>query len=322
MSTSTFAKAVAAALAPAAVAVAGPTNYVHLEATRINDLPFGTTGFYTMIEVNVPGVAGVTGVNVVMPGSVAVQLFDEGDGRWAGELDHDNLDELKSAVTGAWSIVIDNGLPNLTTFSVNATPLVEGDFYATPAVTNPSHGDTGVPLDVIFAWEDPTGQDEADALVVSVEDGPETQGQEANNILGEIDVADTSWKPPAELLPGYHEFSVMYLDLVDPGAVSPLAVAFGAIIWGDSPFAPEGYPPGTPLVVIGSETIIGFDAAAPPPPCPADVDGTGVVDVDDLVAVILDWGTDGSAHNSDVDGSGTVDVDDIVVVILTWGPCD
>jgi hypothetical protein len=62
-------------------------------------------------------------------------------------------------------------------------------------------------------------------------------------------------------------------------------------------------------------------ACGEPPDCPTDTDGNGVTDVDDLVAVILDWGTDGSGHNGDVNGSGGVDVDDLVAVILAWGPC-
>ncbi|MHC5005161.1 MAG: EF-hand domain-containing protein, partial [Planctomycetota bacterium] len=59
------------------------------------------------------------------------------------------------------------------------------------------------------------------------------------------------------------------------------------------------------------------------PPCPADVDGTGAVDVDDLVAVILAWGPCGVPEGcaADVDGSGFIDVDDLVAVILAWGPC-
>ncbi|MHC5004494.1 MAG: hypothetical protein ACYTJ0_15380, partial [Planctomycetota bacterium] len=59
----------------------------------------------------------------------------------------------------------------------------------------------------------------------------------------------------------------------------------------------------------------------PPPPCPGDTDGNGAVDVDDLVGVILDWGTDGATNGTDIDGSGLVDVDDLVAVILAWGPC-
>jgi hypothetical protein len=52
---------------------------------------------------------------------------------------------------------------------------------------------------------------------------------------------------------------------------------------------------------------------------PADVDGDGDVDVDDLLAVILTWGEcPPGPCPADVDGSGTVDVDDLVIVILSW----
>jgi hypothetical protein len=54
------------------------------------------------------------------------------------------------------------------------------------------------------------------------------------------------------------------------------------------------------------------------PNCAGDVDGSGEVDVDDLVAVILGWG---GTSEGDVDCSGDVNVDDLVTVILAWGPC-
>jgi hypothetical protein len=54
---------------------------------------------------------------------------------------------------------------------------------------------------------------------------------------------------------------------------------------------------------------------------PGDVNGDGEVDVDDLVAVILGWGTcaDCAACDADVNSDCTVDVDDLIVVILNWG---
>jgi hypothetical protein len=55
--------------------------------------------------------------------------------------------------------------------------------------------------------------------------------------------------------------------------------------------------------------------------CPEDTNLDGQIDADDLVNVILDWGTDGSANNTDVDGNGVVNTDDLVTVILAWGPC-
>jgi hypothetical protein len=60
-----------------------------------------------------------------------------------------------------------------------------------------------------------------------------------------------------------------------------------------------------------------------PAPCPADVDGNGAVDVDDLIAVILGWGCTNPPGPcpADVSGSGVVDVDDLIAVILGWGAC-
>jgi hypothetical protein len=54
--------------------------------------------------------------------------------------------------------------------------------------------------------------------------------------------------------------------------------------------------------------------------CPEDTDHNGVIDVDDLVAVILSWGSCVNC-NADIDGNTIVDVDDLVAVILAWGPC-
>ncbi|MHC4908848.1 MAG: hypothetical protein ACYTF9_03910, partial [Planctomycetota bacterium] len=54
-------------------------------------------------------------------------------------------------------------------------------------------------------------------------------------------------------------------------------------------------------------------------PCPSDVDGSGVVDVQDLVSVIVAWGTSDAA--ADVDGDGLVGVQDLVAVIIAWGEC-
>ncbi len=58
--------------------------------------------------------------------------------------------------------------------------------------------------------------------------------------------------------------------------------------------------------------------------CPADINGSGSVDVDDLIAVILGWGACPNPPPpcaADVNGSGAVDVDDLIAVILAWGPC-
>ena len=58
--------------------------------------------------------------------------------------------------------------------------------------------------------------------------------------------------------------------------------------------------------------------------CDADIDGSGAVNVTDLLAVISQWGTNcniGSGCSADTDGSGFVDVADLLAVIDAWGTC-
>jgi hypothetical protein len=60
------------------------------------------------------------------------------------------------------------------------------------------------------------------------------------------------------------------------------------------------------------------------PPCLADTNGNGTVDVDDLIAVILGWGPCAPPPTScvtDINDDGEVNADDLVAVILAWGPC-
>ena len=53
--------------------------------------------------------------------------------------------------------------------------------------------------------------------------------------------------------------------------------------------------------------------------CPADANGDGVVNVDDLLSAISDWGLSNSP--ADVDGNGIVDVEDLLLMIAAWGAC-
>jgi hypothetical protein len=53
--------------------------------------------------------------------------------------------------------------------------------------------------------------------------------------------------------------------------------------------------------------------------CPGDLNGDGTTDVEDLVALILAWGTSDPA--ADINGDGLVAVEDLVELILAWGDC-
>jgi hypothetical protein len=57
--------------------------------------------------------------------------------------------------------------------------------------------------------------------------------------------------------------------------------------------------------------------------CDADVypegAGDGVVGVDEVLALLGDWGASGSPF--DVNGDGMIGVDDLLAVLEAWGPC-
>ncbi len=55
-------------------------------------------------------------------------------------------------------------------------------------------------------------------------------------------------------------------------------------------------------------------------PCPGNTDGNCDVDADDLVNVVLQWGSV-CPCTGDVDGDNDVDTDDLVMVVLNWGAC-
>lgn len=53
-------------------------------------------------------------------------------------------------------------------------------------------------------------------------------------------------------------------------------------------------------------------------PCPWDLDGSGTVDTNDLLALFAQWDTDGPA---DFDESGVVNTTDLLILFANWGPC-
>ncbi|MEM1166410.1 MAG: G8 domain-containing protein [Planctomycetota bacterium] len=91
------------------------------------------------------------------------------------------------------------------------------------------------------------------------------------------------------------------------------------------------------LTGTGRRTVIGgaplldqggvFDAAAnavflveqPPLACRADLNGNGVVDSADFVAVLVNFGLPADAGAGDLDGDGTVDDDDFIAMVVAFG---
>mgnify|MGYP002821244694 CR=1 FL=1 len=125
--------------------------------------------------------------------------------------------------------------------------------------------------------------------------------------------------------------------------VSPEAcAAFGGVFQGDGTScatiecpAPEGWccPDSAGCFEFDEETCLLFggtwggpgtscsdaDACDSTGSCPGDLNGDGVVDVDDVLEVLSNYGT--SSGEGDVDGDGDSDVNDVLAVINGWGPC-
>jgi outer membrane protein assembly factor BamB len=55
--------------------------------------------------------------------------------------------------------------------------------------------------------------------------------------------------------------------------------------------------------------------------CPADLDGSGVVDVADLLQMLGAWGACGDCIE-DLNGDGAVDVADLLAILAAWGACE
>jgi hypothetical protein len=62
----------------------------------------------------------------------------------------------------------------------------------------------------------------------------------------------------------------------------------------------------------------GLDDAAPP--CPADLDGDGVVDGEDLLILLSEWGPCAGC-DSDLNNDGVVDGEDLLILLSEWGEC-
>jgi choice-of-anchor B domain-containing protein len=59
-----------------------------------------------------------------------------------------------------------------------------------------------------------------------------------------------------------------------------------------------------------------------PPPCPGDLDDSGVVDLNDLALLLADYGCTGGGCTADLDGDGSTDLDDLALLLASFGsPC-
>ena len=57
------------------------------------------------------------------------------------------------------------------------------------------------------------------------------------------------------------------------------------------------------------------------PPCPGDVDLSGVVDFDDILMILAAYGSEGDSLPEDTNTDGIVDLSDLLGTLATWGTC-
>ena len=55
--------------------------------------------------------------------------------------------------------------------------------------------------------------------------------------------------------------------------------------------------------------------------CLSDINGDGVLDVNDIMTIIMNWGST-NAPLCDLNGDGVVEVNDLIILISAWGSCD
>ena len=262
---------------------------------------------------------GVTGVSLKVDDVLVTELENEGGPYWDAEPEYMNVPAIVAALDGTWTIEIAGSSPSETEFTLDIGALTDGDLWPTPTIVTPASGATGVANDVVIEWTNPAGTATVDAILVEVSDENEVSFQEDDTIFGEMTVADTQWNPPLDLLDGPSEFGIIYLDLDDAARASSYTVNSGDIVWGDSPYVPEGYPSATPLLAFGSERIVAFTVGSGTP-CPADLDGSGSVDFQDLLAILVSWGPCEGCP-ADLDGDGVVGFSDLLAILFAWGSC-
>ncbi len=232
-------------------------NYVEIGLLRADDQPFPETAFLMQMSVGLD-VEGVTAVDV-QAGSLAVLLENEGGSVWEAEESFTSFEDMTATLDGTWTITVQGMDPSTSTFTFDASSLVDGNFLQTPTNVSPAQDATDVPPDFAVSWTPPPGGDTATVLAVFVEDGVD---QEAISILGGIQVTDTMWQPPAPSPAGIYEVDVLYGNAA-PSFVTDLGSADG-IVWGSSPLGGLPFPTGRPFLLLGSDTIHLFTVVPEP----------------------------------------------------------
>ena len=248
-------------LATALAATSNADNSMNVILARTDDFLAPSYPFTFGIEISVPDVLGITAVDVSVAGGGSVALHSDDPGRWSHDARYADLAAMQADVDGTWTVNISGTDPSSSSFTLQANLLEDADFFATATGLNPPNSAVGVSPGSVVSWVPPAGGASADGLFVRV-DGNSIY-QDDNSVLGGLSTSDTSWAPPQPLASGQNEYSVGYYN-IDDSFITALSVLSGSIIWGASEFVPTSYASQTPLLALGSETIVSFTVAPEP----------------------------------------------------------
>lgn len=155
----------------------------------------------------------------------------------------------------------------------------------------------------------------------------------------QYDVTAKALSPSNDTILGTENQAVLVIDFRD-ASNTVIGSATEIIIVGTNPKMPQDTwvtgsvsavaPAGTDSALVGviyssplGETgAIYFDSigVTASEACAGDSDGNGLVDFDDLLAVLGNWGAC-TGCSADFDGNNIVDFDDLLTVLGNWGPC-
>jgi len=111
------------------------------------------------------------------------------------------------------------------------------------------------------------------------------------------------------------------VELEDGGGSAGYSLGQGVSVMGDIMIM--GSPGAQAASTVQGGLVFGWDVMTTPG-CPADIEMTGNVDADDILAFLLGWGTcaDPWGCPEDINDDGVTDVNDLMLLLSDWGACD
>ena len=126
---------------------------------------------------------------------------------------------------------------------------------------------------------------------------------------------------PLELLSGFYGVlasGVWHIEFHDASPVDAGTVSTVCVTLDTSPDCNGNGVPDSDDIAGGDSADADGDGVPDECGCVGDLDGDGIVDVNDILVLIGQFGGPGTG---DFDGDGLVDADDLLTILGQWGPC-